>query len=119
MYNMDNKKMTIAELTPLYKYKSRLLIGFKDDYIQSNVNDGLVLEIDIEEKRIVNKPWSGQKKLKFGYYYPVQEEEKQELMITIQEAFDEFVIIEMIDLLFNPSEEAIESLIWLPERLKK
>ena len=56
--------------------------------------------------------------LKFGYYYPLNENEKQVLIKEIKELFNEAFINEIIDLLLNPSKEAIDSLIWIPERLK-
>jgi hypothetical protein len=114
---MDNKNMTINELIPLYYIESKVLIGLKEDYAQGKVDDGLVLELDLNEKRIVDNPWSGQKKLKFGYYYAVEENEKQELLRKIQASFDELVLREMVDLLLNPSLESVKSLVWLPERL--
>jgi hypothetical protein len=94
---MDNKSMTINELIPLYQIESKVLIGLKEDYAQGKVDDGLVLELDLSEKRIVDNPLSGQRKLKFGYYYPVEQDEKQELLKKIEESFDELVLREMVD----------------------
>lgn len=114
---MDNKDL-IMKLIPLYRFESKILIGLKEDYIQSTVKDGLVIEIDMEKKQIITNPWSGQKKLKFGYYYPLNENEKQVLIKEIRELFSEAIINEMLNMLLNPSKEAIDSLIWIPERLK-
>jgi len=114
---MDNKDLNMR-LIPLYKFESNILIGLKEDYVQSNVKDGLVIEIDMEKKQIITNPWSGQKKLKFGYYYPLNENEKQVINKEINGLFSEMFINEIIDLLLNPSKEAIDSLIWIPERLK-
>ena len=117
---MDDKRITIERLIPLYRTGSRILVGIKEDYPTNIVKDGLVLEIDTKEKRIVNNPWSGQLKLKFsGYYEAIPKNEIQEVLSEIQEAFHETVIMEMVDLLLNPSAEAVESLIWIPERLNK
>jgi hypothetical protein len=116
---MDNKRTIVEELIPLYKLESRVLIGLKIDYPGDKITDGLVLEIDVKEKRIINDPWSGQKKLKFGYYDSVNESERSPLLDLIADRFELHSIREMIDLLMNPTEEAISSLIWIPDRLTK
>lgn len=116
---MDDKRMIINELVPLYKLGSVILLGLSEDFISEVVDDGLVLEIDLKEKRIINNPWSGQKKLKFGFYYPIPVEERTLQLDLIAQEFDKNVIREMIDLLLNPSQDAIDSLIWLPKRLKE
>ena len=41
--------------------------------------------------------------IKFGYYYPVREEQKQEIILKIQKAFIELIIRGMDDLLLNPT----------------
>lgn len=50
----------------LYRSNSLILGGLDIDYSTKQVEDGLVLKINIQEKKIENKPWSGQKMLKFG-----------------------------------------------------
>jgi len=56
--------------------------------------------------------------LKFGYYDSISNEEITEVLDEIKRSFNENAIIEMEDLLLNPTREAIESLIWKPDRLK-
>jgi 6-pyruvoyl-tetrahydropterin synthase len=57
--------------------------------------------------------------LKFGYYEPITNKETLKVVEEIINSFDDNVIKEMEDLLLNPSREAIASLIWLPDRLKR
>ncbi|MEX0982567.1 MAG: hypothetical protein WD577_14595 [Bacteroidales bacterium] len=114
---MDNKRVIVEELVPLYSLASKVLIGLKIDYPGEMVTDGLVLEIDIKDKSIINDPWSGQKKIKYGYYESVNVNERSHILNSIADKFEINSIQEMIDLLINPTEEAISSLIWIPERL--
>lgn len=107
------------ELKPLYRIGDSILIGLKVDYQAELVKDGVVLHIDLANKEIVNTPWSGQKMLKSGYYEALNDHESYNVMNEILNTFNENQIIEMKDLLLNPSKEVIESLIWVPDRLKK
>ena len=77
-----------------------------------------MLVLDIENRRIINGPWSGQKILKFGFYSPINEKDEMQISKEIEESFSKEAIFEMLDLLINPSQESIESLVWLPERIK-
>lgn len=106
------------KIIPLYHSSNLLLIGLKEDYIQEPVNDGLVIKIDIETRRFEDAAWSLQKMLKFGYFDSISENEREGFLLKIKEAFSLKEIKELEDSLLNPSKESIESLIWLPERLK-
>ena len=106
------------ELIPLYQINNRVLVGLKEDHIQKTVNDSLVIEINLKTKKIHNGPWSGQKKLKFGYYIPIGENERKVFFKKITEVFSQNQIMEMEDLLLNPTKESIDSLIWVPKRLR-
>jgi len=105
-------------LIPLYKVHNRFLIGLDIDYPVDKVIDGLVIEIDIHEKKIVNPPWSGQKKLKFGYYDAIEESDRSFYLDLISKTLGKNLIIEIIDNLLYPDKKSIESLVWTPDRLK-
>lgn len=105
-------------LIPLYRFESSILVGLDIDHADATVEDCLVVEIDISDKVIKNQPWSGQKKLKFGYYYAIPSADREKVIEEITKALDKNKIIEIIDILLYPTKESVESLIWLPERLR-
>jgi len=109
----------MVNIVPLYKLESLILVGLNIDFIDSTVEDALVVEINIGEKEIKVQPWSIQKMLKFGYYYPIPSTDRVKVMEEITTALDKNKVIEIIDILLYPEKKAIESLIWLPERLRK
>lgn len=78
----------------------------------------LVVEVDTNDKIIKHEPWSGQKKLKFGFYYSIKPAECTGIMDEVTQALGKNLIIEIQDMLTYPSKESIESLIWVPERLQ-
>ncbi len=107
------------KIIPLYRFENLFLVGLKTDFQDEKIHDGLVIEIDLKRRKIKNSPWSGQKMLKFGYYYPISKSEiSSTYELIISEMGEEFIDEIERKLLF-PSKEAIESLIWIPERLKK
>jgi hypothetical protein len=106
-------------IIPLYKFNSRILVGLDIDFPTETVEDGLVVEINIQAKEIENQPWSGQKMLKFGSYDVVPVSERESLTDQITVELGKNLIIEIIDMLLYPSEASINSLIWIPERLIK
>ena len=106
-------------IIPLYKFSSHILVGLDIDFPTDKVTDSLVVEIDIQEKKIVNQPWSGQKKLKFGEYEVIKAFERTRYIDLITESLGKNMIIEIIDILLYPSDESINSLVWIPDRLKK
>ena len=106
------------ELKPLYKNNNYILVGLAQDHITEVVDDSLVVELDISTGELINGPWSGQKKLKFGFYYPIEKNEIEDFINNLQKVFSNKKIKEIEDLLLNPPKKAVESLIWLPERLK-
>jgi len=105
-------------LVPLYKANNNLLVGLAEDHLTDIVNDSLVVELNLKKGEIVNGPWSGQKKIKFGLYYPIEKEARSEFLHKIEQAFSKQQIKEIEELLLKPTKEEIESLIWVPERLK-
>lgn len=105
-------------IIPLYRFESSILVGLDIDFAEPTVEDGLVVEIDLNEKQIKHQPWSGQKKLKFGYYYTVEVPDREKVLEEILNVLDKNKIIEIIDILLYPNKESVDSLIWLPERLK-
>jgi len=106
------------ELKPLYENNNYILVGLAQDHITEVVDDSLVVELDISRGELINGPWSGQKKLKFGFYYPIEKNEIEDYINKLQKVFSNKKIKKIEDLLLNPPKKAVESLIWLPERLK-
>lgn len=106
------------QIIPLYKANSLILVGLDIDFPTEKIEDILVVEIDIQFKKIENKPWSGQKMLKFGFYDTVLVSERKSLTDQITEALGKNMIIEIIDMLLYPTEKSINSLVWIPERLR-
>jgi hypothetical protein len=107
------------DIFPIYRFGSLVLIELDIDYSSNKVKDGLVIELNLKDKTLVSPPWSGQKKLKFGFYDAVKESERSELIKEIHSVFGEEKISAFIEMLLHPSDESIKSLIWIPDRLKK
>lgn len=105
------------KIIPLYRYENLFLVGLESDYQDDVINDGLVAEIDIKRKRI-KTIWSGQKMLKFGNYFSIDKSERSSIYDLITNELGEEFINEIENMLLFPSKEAIDSLIWVPERLK-
>ena len=106
------------KIIPLYRYKDLFLIGLESDYQDEMINDGLVAEIDLRKKKMVNTPWSVQKMLKFGYYFSISKNERNSIYDLIKTELGEEVIDQIENMLLFHSQKAIDSLIWIPERLK-
>lgn len=106
------------KIIPLYRYKDLFLIGLDADYQTEEYNDGLVAEIDLGKKKIVHTPWSEQKKLKFGYYFSISKNERDSIYDLIKNELGEEIIDQIENMLLFPTQEAIDSLIWVPDRLK-
>jgi hypothetical protein len=105
-------------IIPLYRVNSLILVGLDIDFPTETVKDSLVVKIDIHAKVIEYQPWSGQKMLKFGSYDVVPVSERKSLTDQITVALGKNMIIEIIDMLLYPTEESIDSLVWIPERLR-
>ena len=93
-------------------------MGLDDDFSEVCVPDGLVMVIDLEGKKILNSPWSGQKILMTGDFTPIKIHQKSEYRKRIRKALRKRTIADIEKQLKNPDEEAVESLVWKPERLK-
>ena len=106
------------KIIPLYRYESIFLVGIESDYQDKETNDGLVATINLRTKKIDCQAWSGQKMLKFGYYFPIDKSERSSIYDLIKSELGEDVINQIENMLLFPSQEAIDSLIWIPERLK-
>lgn len=116
------KAELIKDLTPIYKFGNEFLVSLKTDIPLdgSIIEDCLILKIN-SDGTYSKKPWSGQKMLKFvgGYYKPVSTEERDEtLKALLLYRFSNSAIEEILQLLQNPPEDSIQSLIYIPERLK-
>jgi hypothetical protein len=105
-------------IIPLYRVSSLILVGLDIDFPTETVEDSLVVKIDIKNKKIEYQPWSGQKMLKFGSYDVIPVSERKSLTDQINAALGKNMIIEIIDMLLHPNEESINSLVWIPERLR-
>ena len=105
-------------IKPLYKSDRKILVGLDDDFSEVCVPDGLVMVIDLEGKKILNSPWSGQKILMTGDFTPIMIHQKSEYRKRIRKALRKRTIADIEKQLKNPDEEAVESLVWKPERLK-
>lgn len=106
-------------IKPLYKSDSKVLVGLEEDFPELCVLDGLVMGIDLESKKILHPPWSGQKILMEGEYTPILVQQKNSYRQKIRKAFRKKKIAEIERQLRNPSGEAIDSLIWKAERFEK
>ena len=104
-------------IKPLYKSDSKILVGLDDDFKEVCVIDGLVICIDLENKKIVHPPWSGQKILMKGDYRPIMTHQKNIYRQKIRKALKKRIIADIEKQLKHPPLEAVGSLIWKPERL--
>lgn len=103
-------------IKPLYKSSSEILVGLSEDFREVCVIDGLVISIDLEKKRILHKPWSGQKILKEGKYLPIMVNQKNDYRQKIKKSLKRKMIADIENQLKYPPEEAVNSLIWKPDR---
>ncbi|MBN1387234.1 MAG: hypothetical protein JW965_02235 [Bacteroidales bacterium] len=104
-------------IKPLYKSERVILVGLEDDFQEVCVLDGLVMSIDLRDKKIIHPPWSGQKILKEGYYTPIMIHQKNDYRQKIKQSLKRRMINDIEKQLKHPPEEAVNSLIWKPERL--
>ncbi|MGM0666650.1 MAG: hypothetical protein ACQETA_04960 [Bacteroidota bacterium] len=104
-------------IKPLYKSDRKILVGLDDDFREVCVPDGLVMVIDLERKKILRPPWSGQRILMTEDFAPIMMHQKSEYRKRIKKAFRKRTIAEIEKQLKNPPDEAVESLLWKPERL--
>ena len=107
------------KIKPLYKDDNNVLVGLESDFPEVCVIDGLVVEIDLQSKRILNHPWSGQKKLKHRTYSPIRKEEKAEYRKRVERSLKRKGIKQVLEMLMNPTTDQVQSLIWIPDRLSE
>ena len=113
---MDNNEIS-NKIIPLYRRHNDILIGLAEDYPEV-VDDGLVVMINLENKKIIGQPYSGQRIVKHGYWDVIEKDERHQVMKLLDESLEASVVNEIIDLLLNPLMESIQSLLWKPERLR-
>jgi len=104
-------------IKPLYKSDSKIIVGLEDDFQELCVLDGLVMSIDLQDKKIVHPPWSGQKILMEGDYTPIMIHQKNDYRQKIKKSLKKKMIANIEKQLKYPPEEAVYSLIWKPDRL--
>jgi hypothetical protein len=111
---MDDNEIS-NEIIPLYRRFNDILIGLIEDYPEE-ADDGLVVMVDLDKKKIIGEQFSYQRIIKQGYWIEVNE--RQQVLKQVYESFGALRVNEIIDLLLNPPIESIQSLLWQPERLK-
>ncbi|MFO7850970.1 MAG: hypothetical protein ACQERS_14610 [Bacteroidota bacterium] len=104
-------------IKPLYKSDNEILVGLNDDFRELCVLDGIVMSVDLEDKKIVHPPYSGQKLLMEGNYTPIMIDQKDKYRQKIKTSLKKRMIAEIEKQLEHPPQEAVDSLIWKPERL--
>ncbi|GEM_PF-2345703 len=104
-------------LKPLYRIENRILIGLESDFRELCVLDGLVVELDIEGKKILSGPVSGLSKLKSESFKPIRQHEKKEYARAIERKFKRRLIKKIEEELISPDSESIKTLSWIPDRL--
>jgi hypothetical protein len=104
-------------IKPLYRSDSKILVGLEDDFRELCVLDGIVMSIDLQDKKVIHPPWSGQKILKDGDYIPIMIHQKNDYRQKIKKSLKRKMIHDIEKQLQHPPEEAVNSLIWKPERL--
>ena len=107
------------KLVPLYRTGPILIIGSRDDFGANPPKDGLVLKVNLAKGSLLAGPWSLQLFLKFGSYEPVSPESLTELLCEMSESFTSVDLTRFQAILDNPDERAINSLVWIPERLRQ
>lgn len=104
-------------IKPLYKSDRVILVGLDDDFSEPCVLDGLVSAVDLDNKKILQSPRSGQKILREGNFTPILSHQKDLYRKKIKKSLKKRVIANIERQLKDPSKEAVDSLIWKPERL--
>ena len=89
-------------------------LDFKGD---EKIKDGLVVKLHLGTAEY-SVAYSGQKLLKFGYYEPIEDAQRQIWLDRIIEQIPEKLISEIEMLLEHPTQEALRSLVWIPPRFK-
>ena len=76
-----------------------------------------MVEVDLDRKVVSSEPESGVRKLKEGSFVPIRKNEKKEYSRVIEKKFKRKLIRQIEMDLLSPSQQSIDSLIWIPERL--
>ncbi len=105
-------------IKPLYKNDSEILVGLEEDFTEVCILDGLVISLDLKERKQKGKPWSGQKVLRNGKYTPILINQKNEYRQMIRKTFRKRFLADIKKQLISPPAEAVKSLIWKPDRLR-
>jgi len=104
-------------IKPLYKSDRKILVGLEDDFRELCVLDGIVIGIDLEGRKIVQAPWSGQKILMEGGYTAILIHQKNDYRSKIKKSLKRRMIADIENQLKHPPDEAVDSLIWKSDRL--
>ena len=104
-------------IKPLYRLESRLLVGLTKDFSELCVLDGLVIEVDLEKKKVVSGPEGGLNKIRSGAYIAIRQKEKKEYCKILERKLRKKALKKIETDLESPTKESIETLVWIPDRL--
>ena len=115
--NRSYQRLISMTIKPLYRSENKLLVGLSKDFPELCVLDGLVVEIDLDNKKIVSSPAGGLQKLKKGSYIPIRQSEKREYCKLLAKRLKKKLIKKIEEDLESPPSDAIKTLVWIPDRL--
>lgn len=104
-------------IKPLYRSENRLLVGLSKDFTELCVIDGLVVEIDLDKKKVISSPEGGLQKLRGGTYIPIRQNEKKEYCKILLKRIRRKALKRVEEELESPPQDSIKTLVWIPERL--
>lgn len=108
------------KIRPVYRLGDSIILILEEDYKLKPVLDKVCIVLSLKDSHYTD-PWSLAKHLKFGdgYYDVNTEGELSEIRRSISTKFDKEDISDIYSKLLNPSEDVIEELDSIPERLKR
>jgi hypothetical protein len=109
----------ISQLVPYYCIDNTVLLGLVvDNFDNQNVIDTLALRANTIT-RDIGEPFSIQKHLKFvGYYEEIAKADREQWLLKLQQGLTQDDLEWIVNALTNPTQESVESLLAVPERLQ-
>ena len=104
-------------LKPLYRSDDCVLVGLNVDFQDLCVLDGLVVEVDLNGKKLLGNAESGLRKLRSRKYTPIRQEEKKEYTRLLERRLKRKLIRRIEEILEFPEKESVDTLAWIPDRL--
>ncbi len=116
---MSSKSSNINKILPAYGDEDRMLVIHADDYDgKKSIADAVCVILEPNTRKII-RAWSLAKMLKFGYYQPIcSEKDIRNARKVIHRFFSKKEIAGILEQPETPDQEAIQSLIDIPERIK-